>query len=260
MVEEMMTADGAFRHIRTNTFGFSFKDGDGTGEYFTTGSHGFEDVVPDLALRGKLLALRGVPEKMAALATKVVDGELDVHLEAKPERSTYIMSSLGEWTGIIGGARAVGREDLAAAATARMERDCATGERFPAKPLQAGVQSIAVHLWVRWASPMSLADISLRGYVAPVGPVLEHVPWPGVLVTKARSDDGIALDLVVEPGSPSDAGEHPFVLSAMTPGARYRVHGRGVDVELVADDAGRATASVPVTARRHLRVEPVQAP
>ncbi len=70
MVEEMMTADGAFRHIRTNTFGFSFKDGDGTGEYFTTGSHGFEDVVPDLALRGKMLALRGVPEKMAALTTR----------------------------------------------------------------------------------------------------------------------------------------------------------------------------------------------
>src|SRR5207249_1774739 len=48
VLEEFMTPDGAFRHIRTNVFGFSFKDGDGTGEYFLTGSHQFEDVAPDI--------------------------------------------------------------------------------------------------------------------------------------------------------------------------------------------------------------------
>ena len=86
-------------------------------------------------------------------------------------------------------------------------------------------------MWVRWASPLSLADISLRGYVPPVGPILERVPWPAVLVTKARSVDGFALDLVVEPGDaagPAPATTHPFELSALTPGGRYRLHGGAV--------------------------------
>jgi hypothetical protein len=45
-----------------------------------------------------------------------------------------------------------------------------------------------------------------RGYVPPIGPVLQHGPRPDVLVSKARCDDGVNLDLVIEP-FPTEAGK-----------------------------------------------------
>jgi hypothetical protein len=174
---EMMTADGAFRHIRTNVFGFSFNDGDGTGEYYTSGSHGFEDIAPDLSHRGKILSLRGVAEQMSALESKIdAQGFLDLSIAPARERATYIPSALGGWFGIIAAAQAVGNDTVFAAACRSMERDCGTGERFPNRPLQAGVQSIAMMLFPRWGRPLSLGQLNLRGYVAPQGPILAHAP------------------------------------------------------------------------------------
>jgi hypothetical protein len=252
---EMMTPDGAFRHIRTNVFGFSFNDGDGTGEYLLTASHGFEDVAPDIALRGKLLSLRGVPEKMDKLATLIEDGELDLAVPPKRERSTYIMSALSEWMGIIAGARLAGNEAVAQAAQRRMERECATRRPWPDKPLVAGVQSIAIYLWARWGTPVSLADLARRGYVEPRGPVLDDAPWPDVLVSKARSVDGSSLDLVVEPNRPLSAGEHRFGFRALAPDTAYRLHGAGVDIPLRAGADGRATVALKVAERVALRLE-----
>ncbi len=256
LTEEMMTADGAFRHIRTNVFGFSFNDGDGSGEYFTSGSHGFEDIAPDLARRGRIFGLRGVRERMAALESKIdADGCLDLALTPKRERATYIESSLGEWTGIIGAARSVGNERVAEAASRSMERDCGTGARFPDRPLQAGVQTIAVSLWPRWGRPLSLGQLNLRGYVPPQGPILERVPWPDVIVTKARSNDGAGLDLVVEPYRSSDGQPCGLTFRALVPGTDYRLSGSGVDHTLRADVNGRATTTLPITARLDLRLE-----
>lgn len=254
---EMMTPDGNFRHIRTNVFGFSFKDGDGTGEYLLTASHGFEDVAPDIALRGKLLSGRGLPERMDKLASLIKAGELDLTVDPKRERSTYIMSSLSEWTGIIGGARLVGNDAVADAAQRRMERDCGTGKPFPERPVTAGVQAIAIYLWVRWATPLSLGEIARRGYMPPVGPVLEHAPWPMVLVTKARSEDGRTLDLVVEPNR-ADAGlSHQLSFGALTPNVTYRLSGGGVAATIDADASGHGSATVEIAGRRALRLAPV---
>ena len=255
LVEEMMTADGAFRHIRTNTFGFSFNDGDGSGEYFTSGSHGWEDVAPDLARRGKVFALRDVKEKMAALEPKIVDGNLDLSFPPSRERATYIMSSLASWTGVIGGARAVGNEAVAEAATRSMWRDCATGARFPDRPLAAGVQSIATALWPIWGRPLSLGQLTLRGYVKPRGPILAHAPWPDVIVTKARSEDGESLDLVVEPFRGAGAEPREFRFTALTPLMRYRLQGNGVDAVFEADHAGGAAVSFPVKGRLDLHLD-----
>lgn len=259
LIEEMMTADGGFRHIRTNTFGFSFNDGDGTGEYFTSGSHGFEDIAPDLARRGNVFALRGVKEKMAALQQKIVDGYLDMKFAPKRERATYIMSTLSDWTGVIGGARAVGNEAVAAAATRSMERDCATGARFPDRPLRAGVQSIAVALWPRWGQPMSLGQLTLRGYVPPRGPILEHAPWPAVIVTKARCDDGSSLDWVVEPYSGDATTAREFRFRALAPNGAYRLRGGDIDRSIIADAQGRASVLFAVPARLDLRLESADA-
>ena len=52
------------------------------------------------------------------------------------------------------------------------------------------MQTIATSLWPRWGRPLSLGRLNLRGYEPPVGPVLEQAPWPEVIVTKARSEDG----------------------------------------------------------------------
>jgi len=255
LTEEMMTADGAFRHIRTNAFGFSFNDGDGSGEYFTSGSHGFEDIAPDLARRGRILGLKGVGEKMQALESKIdAGGYLDLALTPKRERATYIESRLGEWTAIIGAARSVGNERVAEAASRSMERDCGTGGRFPDRPLQAGVQSIAVSLWPRWGRPLSLGQLNLRGYVPPKGPILAHAPWPDVIVTRARSGDGSSLDLVIEPFRSHDDRPRELAFQALRPDTSYRLNGSGVDQTLHADASGQATLSLPVTRRLDLRL------
>lgn len=260
LVDEMMTADGAFRHIRTNAFGFSFNDGDGSGEYFTSGSHGFEDIAPDLARRGRILGSRGVKEKMAALADQIdADGYLDLTFEPTRERATYIESSLGSWLGIIGAASSVGNAVVADAAARSMERACATGARFPDRPLRAGVQTIAVSLWPRWGRPLSLGQLNLRGYVPPEGPVLDHAPWPEVIVTKARSEDGSSLDLVVEPFRAGRAEPYEFRFRALAGNGRYRLNGTGVDQVVTADADGRGTVRLNVEARLDLRLERVDA-
>jgi hypothetical protein len=260
LVDEMMTADGAFRHIRTNVFGFSFNDGDGTGEYYTSGSHGFEDIAPDLARRGRMLSLRGVAEKMAALEDRIdAEGYLDLTFDEKRERGTYIMSSLGEWLGIIAAAHAVGNERVFTAASRSMERACGTGERFPGRPLQAGAQTIATSLWPRWGRPLSLGQLNLRGYVPPEGPVLGHAPWPEVIVTKARSEDGVSLDLVIEPYKDTSGNNHEFEFHSLQPRASYRLCGNGIDQVFEADQAGASRLSLRVQARLDLRLERLDA-
>ncbi len=76
---EMMTPNGNLPHIRSKLVGLSFNTGEViNGEYFVTGTNGFADVAPDLAARTRLLGLRGVDAKMAALRDKIVDGQLDI--------------------------------------------------------------------------------------------------------------------------------------------------------------------------------------
>ena len=253
--QEMMTADGAFRHIRTNVFGFSFNDGDGTGEYYTSGSHGFEDIAPDLSRRGRILSLRGVDERMAALEDKIDhDGYLDIPVATTKERATYIPSALSGWFGIMAAAQAVGNERVFEAASRSMERECGTGARFPQKPLQAGVQTIAMMLFTRWGRPLSLGQLNLRGYQAPQGPILSHAPWPDVIVTRAVSDDGVRLDLIVEPYQKTGSCRLEF--TELRANTRYRLSGNGVQQMCVADGQGMASVELPVEQRVDLSLAP----
>ena len=104
---------------------------------------------------------------------------------------------------------------------------------------------------------MTSADLLLRGYQPPTGPILSSAPWPDVLVTKARSSDGRSLDLrlAVEGDAPIELG-----LAALEPRSRYRLSGGGVDAEAVADSAGRATVIVAGTGTLSLHLAPVGAP
>jgi hypothetical protein len=118
---------------------------------------------------------------------------------------------------------------------------------------------VALHLLVRWSTPLDNAAINMRGYVPPVGPVLDTVPWPEVLVTMARSTDGASLELMLRPG-PTPAA-HPVQLgfSALAAGSTYRLCGDGVECTVVAGDDHRATVELTVDRPLRLHLEPLAA-
>src|SRR5690606_35999267 len=124
----------------------------------------------------------------------VSDGTLALELPEEPERHRTRSSALPGWNKIIGGANLVGDGALAEAAMDGAARQCATGQRWPERPLAAGSSALGGHMIVRWATPLGPADLNQRGYVPPVGPVLDDTSWDDVLVVFARSDDGESLD------------------------------------------------------------------
>ncbi|MFV0309258.1 MAG: hypothetical protein ACK5OX_16105 [Desertimonas sp.] len=253
---EMMTPDGNLPHIRSKLVGLSFDTGEVPGgEYFSTGTNGFADVAPDLALRAGLLGLRGVEEQMAALRERIVDGVLQLDVDPAPERNTLITTAVPQWTRIIGGARAVGMYDLAAAAMRRMERDCGTGQRWPERPLHVGVQNMGIHLMVRWGSPLNTAKLALRGYRPPVGPVLRDGPWDQLLVTSASSPDGAALDVALRPRVATSASA-TLMFDSLTPGGRYELAIGDRSAPVTADGDGRAAVEITVDGPSRLRLDP----
>ena len=254
--EEYLTPDGSYAHIRSNHLGLSWDTGEVPGgHYFSNGSNRFADILPDHARRARALELRGAPEKMAMLAMAVQDGRLDLELPEVPERHRTRSSALPSWNGVIAGSRMVGQHELHDAALAASARQCGTGLRWPDRPLAAGSSALGGHMIIRWSTPTSGAEMNLRGYVPPVGPVLDSAAWDDVLVVKARSTDGASLDLVVEPWR-SPVGPVAFALRQLVPGSRYSVTADGAPVaDVVADDAGRAAFDVAVPTRVSLRVE-----
>jgi hypothetical protein len=83
------------------------------------------------------------------------------------------------------------------------------------------------------------------------GPLLEHVPFPEVLVAKAYSTDGVTLDLVLHPGKA--AGKFKLGFERLTPGARYKV---GKNATMTADRDGNGEVDVLVEGRTELTVAP----
>ena len=254
LLEEMMTADGAFRHIRSDALGMSVNDGDGSGEYFLTGSHFFEDVDQVLHDRGKLLTLRGVPEKMQALEAKIVDGVLDHHFPDKRERATYIMSSLKDWMEFVTAAYAVGNDKVGAAAIRALQRDCGTGKRFPNRPIRGGVQHMGMLLWSHWGRPMSLGQLNLRGYVPPKGPILQNAPWPEIIVTKAISEDGENLVLTLDLYKGEAGSSHELEFSNLVPDTDYRLSSEHLDCALKSDPEWQATTAIQVDGETRLKL------
>ena len=196
--DEYALPDGNFANIRCTRTGLSWDTGETPGgEYLVTGSNGFADVAPDLSLRGRAIATRGLGKKIAGLRAAVKDGELAMQLPLEWERNRARQTAVNGWTKLIAGARMVGDTEVVAAARKAAGTQCRTGERWPERPLAAGVQNMATHMIVRWAAPMDTAMLNLRGYVPPVGPVLGAVPWPQAIVTTARSVDGVSLDVEI---------------------------------------------------------------
>ena len=257
--QEYLMPDGNYANIRSTHTGLSWDTGETPGgEYFTTGSHGFADVAPDLALRGRMLQLRGAPQKMAGLAAMVRDGELALELPMEWERNRARQSAVSGWTKLIGGARMVGEGELAEAAIRACDRQCATGQTWPERPLHVGVANLALHLLVRWNTPIDNATLNLRGYVPPVGPVLADAPWPKVMVTVARSSDGETLDLGLRPGPEPTHAPVRLGFTALRPSTSYRLVDRStgeVIASLASDHQGTAPLDLRVAAPWSVRLE-----
>ena len=251
---EYLLPDGNYANIRSTHTGLSWDTGETPGgEYFTTGSHSFKDVARDLHERGRALSLRGLPKKMAALRGAIEDGVLQLQLPEEWERNRARKSATPSWMKLIGGARAVGDDELAEAAIRAHDLQCGTGERWPERPVAVGVANMALLMLVRWSTPMDNAAINVRGFVPSVGPVVEAAPWPQVMVTLARSSDGSSLDLAVRPGPQPSAVPVQFVLAALAPAGRYRLAGDGVEKTFTADADGRVTVAFMVD--RPLRMQ-----
>lgn len=254
--DEYLMPDGKYANIRSTHTGLSWDTGETPGgEYFTTGTHHFADIAPDIARRGRALSLRGVPEKMAAVAATMVDGELPMQLPLEWERNRARTTAVPSWTKLIAGARMVGNEPLAAAAQRAHDRQCATGEVWPERPLAVGVANLALHMLVRWSTPIDNAELNARGYVAPVGPLVD-APWPAVLITLARSTDGVSLQCCLRPGATPSAEAVDVVFDQCHPGAGYHLSGDGIERLVVADEQGHASTSLVVDRPLSLRLAP----
>lgn len=251
--EEYALPDGNYANIRCTRTGLSWDTGETPGgEYLVTGSNGFVDVAPDLAARGRAIATRGLVEKLAPVRAALVDHGAPLQLPDEWERNRARRTALNAWTKLIGGARMVGDDDLVDAAIAAAGRQCATGERWPERPVAAGVQNMAIHMIVRWGAPMTTGTLNLRGYVPPVGPIVGPVPWPQAMVTVARSVDGVTLDLSVRPVSAAAGDTIELTFSSLRPGARYRLG----DAVVEADGAGHGRATVVLGSAEGLRLVP----
>ncbi|MFV0524458.1 MAG: hypothetical protein ACK5RL_08175 [Acidimicrobiales bacterium] len=271
--QEYLTPDGSYAHIRSSLVGLSWDTGEVPGgHYLAAGSNRFADILPDHARRAVALERRRATPRLGALAARVTDGRLDLELPATLERNRARRSALAAWNGVIGGARMLGEVDLALAALDASARQCSTGTSWPDRPLDSGIPGLAGHLIVRWSMPLGTADLSIRGYVEAEGPRVVAWPWDEVMVTEARSADGVVLDLGVAPRRAPDCAGGPgrvtLQLDRLRPGAGYTVVAADADAAtdtgtggpsptvITADASGRADLVVAVPGPIRLRLAP----
>ncbi|MFP5322214.1 MAG: hypothetical protein ACLGIC_10255 [Acidimicrobiia bacterium] len=251
--QEYLTPDGTYAHIRSNHVGLSWDTGEVPGGHYTANGTGrFADILPAHARRARALDLRGAGPAMAGLAAMVTDGTLDLEMPPELERHRTRSSPLPGWNKVIAGARLVGDAALAEAAIAGAERQCATGKRWPDRPLDAGSSAFGGHLIVRWSTPLGPSDLNQRGFVPPVGPVLRDTAWDDVLVVQARSLDGESLDLVLEPWR-GPVEQLTLRFEQLEAGRTYRLEGDGGASSPV--EGGAVTVDLPATRRFRLAPE-----
>ncbi|MFV0260351.1 MAG: hypothetical protein ACK5PP_18110 [Acidimicrobiales bacterium] len=261
---EYLTPDGSYAHIKSSLVGVSWDTGEVPGgHYLAAGSNRFADILPDHARRAVALERRRAAPKLGPLADQVVDGRLDLELPVTLERNRARRSALAAWNGVIGGARMLGEVDLTLAALDASARQCATGGSWPDRPLDSGLPGLGGHLIVRWSMPLGTADLSIRGYVEAEGPRVVAWPWDAVMVTEARSDDGVGLTLGLAPRHTTPgSGDGPVTvqLDRLEPGSAYAVtvvDGSGPTPDrVIADASGRAELSVTVATPIRLRLAP----
>lgn len=261
--DEYLTPDGSYAHIRSNHVGLSWDTGEVPGgHYFANGTHRFVDILPGHARRARALELRGAGPKMAGLASMVRDGRLDLDLPAELERHRTRRSKLLPWVKVIGGARLVGDAALVDAAIRSSAEKCATGRRWPERPVDGSASALGSYSLLRWSAPLDLAALNIRGHVAPTGPVLVDTCWDDVLVTEAVSDDGVTLHLSLRPRSDVVLDVElraELSFAQLVPGATYTIDGidTSFDTSFDADETGSAITTVDLSGPLAAVVRPI---
>ena len=191
----------------------------------------------------KALDLRGAAPKMAMLSSMVVDGTLALEMPAEPERHHTASSAVLPWIKVIGGARLVGDERLIDAAIDASARQCATGRAVAASDRWRSADRASVPTCCCVGRPRSTSP----RWPSAAGSSRSARWWrprPEVLITLARSDDGVSHAAGAGTGrTRSAACDATLHFTRLSPGA-HRLVGGDVDATFDADADGTATVTI----------------
>ena len=267
--EEYLTPDGSYAHIRSNHIGVSWDTGEVPGgHYHANGTHRFADILPDHARRAR----------RSTCAAGAEDGDAVEHRRrrhARPRTAPRARAAphLVELAAAVdqdhrrrphGGRRAADRRvDRRVGSQVRTGSAGRSDRSRSAAPASARTCCCAGRR--RSTSP----SFAIRGWVEPVGPLVEADA--DTLITLARSDDGVTLQLALEPvafvpgtdatGSATlrfthlTPGTHRLRGSVSAPGAESRPDEEDVDVTVEADADGNATVRIPLAAPVRLTLD-----
>jgi hypothetical protein len=120
----------------------------------------------------------------------------------------------------------------------------------------ASVATQALLTIVETSHPKALTNLLRKPHTPATlaGPVLAEVPYPDVLVAKARTN-GESLSLVLHPGRPH-SGESVLGFAQLKPGHRYRLAVGGSDSVVASDENGRVSCLVAVRGRTPVELRP----
>jgi Linalool dehydratase/isomerase len=242
MESEFVRPDGMLNFYRSARTGIGLN-----GASFSTD---LRPMVPHLADRGWALLRAAYGEQDGKLVTPLAgrDKLLDT--------ANYAYHPMKAYAYIIEEAREAGDEEAAEAAWEEVQGriEMHIDERGW---LQVPGASVGAHLAIARSlngRKSGWLDLITKGMPEQwlVGPQLESVPYPAVMVTRAVNDGGV-LEAVLR--STNGGGRFPVELSQLRPGGKYAVTG-GLAPSVVADEQGRAVVDVEIAGRRELRVAP----
>lgn len=257
--EEYATPNGSYSHIRSNHVGVSWDTGEVPGgDYYANGTHRFADILPEYAKRAKALEVRSA-RKIRKMKPLIQNGRLDLDLPAEPERHRTRSRKLSPWLKIIGGAQLVGEPELAVAAIRSSAEKCATGQRWPERPVDCSGNQIGQYMLLRWSGPDSLASLAMRGYKVPNGPLLADTDWEKLLVTEAFSKDGATTTLAARPYHDGQIVTTTLKWEQLQPNQAYRLDGLKESLKFLADDSGSAEVEVSINCSVRCRISAEEA-
>ncbi len=181
-------------------------------------------------------------------------GDYDVPLVDAVDPGNYRPNNSYFWAALMLSAREMGDEATYQAAAERM---AANGHEVESGVLTyrgSAYANLTAHAG-RFGSEGTWHRFAWGDPARQVGPYLDGVSYPDVLVARAVSD-GRALDLVLKPGG--RGSRQPAGLRGLVPNRRYRFNATGSPaLELTADERGQVAIEIEVDGRTEVRLEPV---
>lgn len=167
------------------------------------------------------------------------------------EKTGFAMSNAVMYAGIADLARQFGRDDVADAAIAGVDKVHLTNTEADGRPYAATLNTIGLIAKARWGRLYKQDDFLTARVPRYDGPILESAPHPDTLVAYANGRDGI-LCITIEPTD--KPGRFPLTFDRLVPSTDYTVD--GADITFRTDDHGRASTVLPLTKRTTLLISP----